>query len=200
MNSNETKTLEALDRAIEDLNKAKQALIDKMPILSRLKKNDWVIDKRTNSHSQFVDIKHGIINLVRYSGTRTLAPDVLNENFTIATPEQIEKHLRFLNSKGLWYVDKKVVILDYSGELAKSIPATSHYPKSKIDVPEFYLITVKGEQGAKVRHESFDVAVREAKRLAKKTNHRAHIMGVVGIIEPVQVVEPITEYQLITKR
>lgn len=66
-------------------------------------------------------------------------------------------------------------------------------------IPEFYMITVRGENGSKVRHENFDAAVKEATRLAKKLNHTAHIMGVVAVVEPVQVQQPIIEYKLKTK-
>jgi hypothetical protein len=61
------------------------------------------------------------------------------------------------------------------------------------------MITVEGKSGSVVRHPDFQSAAVEATRLARLCNHRAHIMGVFAIVEPVQVQKPITEYQLIKK-
>ena len=205
MNTRETNSLNAIDKAIADLQKTRETLLANMPLSSRVTKNDWVIDTRTNSHYQFNEIRQNIIGLVRHTGGKTLAPDVFNTNFVLATTEQVENHLRYLNKRGFWYVGQP--IQDASGSI-KSIPADSlgeHIQKlckasrKEVQVPEFYMITVEGKSGAIVRHPDFQTAVTEATRLAKKCNHRAHIMGVVGIIEPVEVQKPITEYQLIQK-
>ena len=67
---------------------------------------------------------------------------------------------------------------------------------SQNNIPEFYMITLKGENCSKVRHSSYSVALKEATRLAKKHNHTAHIMGVVAVVEPVEVQKPIIEYQV----
>lgn len=204
MNSHETKALQAFDKAIAELQKGKEALLANIPLSSRVKKNDWVIDKRTNSHSQFVNIKENVVGLIRYTGDRILSVDTFNENFALATPEQVESHLRFLNKKDLWYVGR---IEDASG-IFNSIPTDSmreHIQKlckesrKEPQVPDFYMITIEGKNGSVVRHETFEIAAAEASRLAKKCNHRAHIMGVVAIVEPVQVQQPVTEYKLIKK-
>ena len=51
---------------------------------------------------------------------------------------------------------------------------------------DFYMVTVTGEFGAKVRHDNYDNAIKEATRLAKKQNHKAWVTGVVAVIEPIQ--------------
>jgi hypothetical protein len=50
---------------------------------------------------------------------------------------------------------------------------------------DFYMITVKGDAGSKVRHDNYKAAEKEAIRLAKSNNHRAHIMGVIAVVDPV---------------
>jgi hypothetical protein len=53
---------------------------------------------------------------------------------------------------------------------------------------DFFLLTVKGEQGSKVRHPNFGSAKKEATRLAKKLNHEVFICGVVASVKPVVTV------------
>lgn len=59
---------------------------------------------------------------------------------------------------------------------------------------EFYMVTCRGVHGAKVRHESFERAVSEAKRIAKKEQHQTWIVGVVATVEP--KVEVTTELKI----
>lgn len=61
----------------------------------------------------------------------------------------------------------------------------SHDTKHSGAKADFYMITVKGERGSTVRHESYKAAEKEAIRLAKVAKHRAHIMGVVAVVDPV---------------
>jgi SOS-response transcriptional repressor LexA len=198
MNKNVQNTLEAFDKSIAELQKARERFIGKLPLSSKVKKYDWVIDTRTNSHSQFIETLDSIINLTKYTGTRTLSISQFDADFVLATPEQVENHLRYLNGRGLWYVGRSV-IEDVSGSLKSESSNKLESLKPKVQLPEFYMITVEGKSGAIVRHPDFQTAANEATRLAKKCNHRAHIMGVVAIVEPVEVQKPITEYQLIKK-
>ena len=195
MNARETQSLNAIDKAIAELQKTRETLLANLPLSSRVKRNDWVIDTRTNTHYQFNEIRQNIVGLVRHTGGKTLAPDVFNDNFVLATPEQVEKRLRYLNRNGLGYVGQP--ILDTSVPL-KSIPAnTLGEMKPKVKLPDFYMITVEGKSGAIVRHPDFQTAATEATRLVKKCNHRAHIMGVVAIVD-VEKTESF-EYKLIKK-
>lgn len=63
--------------------------------------------------------------------------------------------------------------------------AISHNTKHSGVKADFYMITVRGDKGSVVRHESYKVAEKEAIRLAKLAQHRAHIMGVVAVVDPV---------------
>jgi len=55
--------------------------------------------------------------------------------------------------------------------------------KRKLLEKDFYMITLSGDFGTKVRHEDYKKAVKEAKRLSKKMNHPAYLMKVVEIID-----------------
>lgn len=49
---------------------------------------------------------------------------------------------------------------------------------------EFYMVTCRGINGTKKRHTSYDDAIKEAKRIAKKEDHPAWVVGVVAKINP----------------
>jgi hypothetical protein len=51
---------------------------------------------------------------------------------------------------------------------------------------DFYMVTVTGEHGSKVRHDRYENAIKEATRLAKIQNHKAWVTGVVAIVEPIK--------------
>ena len=193
MNSHETQSLNAINRAIAELEKTREAVLARIPLSSRVQENEWVIDNRSNTHYQMHSISSAreIVNLKRHGDVRATTTSDFDKHFTLATPTQVENHLRYLSRKGY--------ISDSSGSL-NSVPANKlESIKPKVQLPEFYLITVKGEHGSVVRHADFKTAVTEATRLAKKANHRAHIMSVCAIVEPVEVQQPIIEYQLIKK-
>jgi hypothetical protein len=181
MNAHETQSLNAINRAIAELEKTREAVLARIPLSSRAQENEWVIDNRTNMHYQMHSISSAreIVNLKRHGDVTATRIGDFDKYFTLATPTQVENHLRHLKNKG--YIPGSKISLE------------------SVQLPEFYMITVEGKSGAIVRHPDFQTAANEATRLAKKCNHRAHIMGVVGIVEPVQVQQPIIEYQLIRK-
>lgn len=186
MNTPETNSLIEIDKAIAQLQKTRETLLAKWPLSSRVKKNNWVIDKRSNTHYQYEkSLSNALIYLLRNGSLKTIGPDTFNEYFSLATPEQVENHLRYLNRNDLNYVREGEEI--------------TPNPTPKIQLPEFYMITVEGKSGSIARHEKLEIAAAEATRLAKKCNHRAHIMGVVAIVEPVVVQKSVIEYQLIKK-
>lgn len=49
---------------------------------------------------------------------------------------------------------------------------------------EFYMVTCRGDIGSKKRHTNYDVAIEEAKRIAKLENHPTWVVGVVAKIIP----------------
>jgi hypothetical protein len=48
----------------------------------------------------------------------------------------------------------------------------------------FYMVTCRGIKGSVVRHTTYDEAVKEAKRIAKREDHPAWVVGVVAKINP----------------
>lgn len=193
MNSHDTQSLNAINKAIAELEKSRETLLSRIPLSSRAQENEWVIDNRSNTHYQMYSVSHRneVVNLKRHGAIKNFDIDVFNKNFRLATPTEVESHLRYLTRKGY--------ITDSSGSL-NSVPANKlESVKPKVQLPEFYMITVEGKSGSIVRHADFHTAATEATRLAKLCNHRAHIMGVIGIVEPVQVQKPIIEYQLIKR-
>jgi hypothetical protein len=49
---------------------------------------------------------------------------------------------------------------------------------------EFYMVTCRGIKGSVVRHTTYDEAVKEAKRIAKREDHPTWVLGVVAKINP----------------
>jgi len=49
---------------------------------------------------------------------------------------------------------------------------------------EFYMVTCRGNYGSKVRHQDYNDAVKEAKRIARQENHPTWVVGVVKKINP----------------
>lgn len=185
MNIPEIKSLIEIDKAIAQLQKNRETLLTKWPVYHRVRKNGWVIHNPSNTHYQFKDNFTKNVILTRNGVDSVVDKVFFNRYFSLATPEQVEKHLRYLNRNALNYVREGEEI--------------TPNPTPKINLPEFYMVTVEGKSGSIVRHETLEVAAAEATRLAKKSNHRAHIMGVVAIVEPVEVQKPVIEYKLIKK-
>lgn len=75
----------------------------------------------------------------------------------------------------------------HSCEMMLGFPDYLAELKSKTPDHEFYMLTCTGEHGSKVRQPNFDVAVKEAHRIAKKQKHRVSILGVVAVVDPIQV-------------
>lgn len=166
--------IKSIDNAIAVLEAQKLKLIESIPLADRIVTGTWIIKKNQNKYYQAIVFNANSIVLRRNGFEESFNLTDFNQNFRIADKWEIEQHLDFLKGK------------QHAKEQAQ-----------KPQLPEFYMITVKGERGATVRHESFEIAVKEATRLSKKTEHRAHILGVVGIVEPTVVQQPIVEYQLI---
>ena len=170
MDNNTQIAIDTLSYAINQLTKQRNILLSNIPLFDKLKVCDWVIEKKHNKYYEVERLEKTNVILKRNNETYRITSTDINNNFRVAEHWEVEQHLEFLRVKKAF---------------------------QKPQLPEFYMITVKGENGTKVRHESFDLAVKEAKRLSKFTEHRAHIMGVVAIIEPTVVQQPILEYNLI---
>lgn len=177
MDKSAVHSINAIDKAIAELQKAKYQLLNSMPLFDKVVGNfEWVIKKSENKYYRVASkcTPLGVVQLSRNNCVTEFDSKLLNEQFRLAEDWEAKQHEAFLQSKQV-------------------------RQEFKLQLPEFYMVTVRGIRGAKVRHETFEKAVEEATKFSQKENYRAHIMGVVAIIEPTQVQEPKTEYKLIKK-
>lgn len=79
------------------------------------------------------------------------------------------------------YVKPKPV-KDASGSM--STPANSHSKGFDPKNCEFYMVTCRGNYGAKIRHTDYQEAVDEAQRIATRENHPCWVVGVVTKVNP----------------
>ena len=209
MNAKERNMLLIIDKQIAELQKAKEELLRTKPLVNILsnKQGFWVIEMKTNKYFQFVCSELGHVKLVRFGGVFTISVDEFNTSFRIASVNEVKQHIEFLERTGKHYIRQnftqkveqrevyevhealvttKLDGMTHSGGLSKlkDIKFESH----KIDPKkcDFYMVTVTGEFGTKVRHDNYENAIKEATRLAKKMNHKAWVTGVVAIVEPIQ--------------
>ena len=196
MNAKETKMLSIIDKQIAELQKAKEELMSSIPLLDKIKENQWLIQIRSNIYYQFKRIGETYVYFDRF-GVEFIweHPDV-NCDFRLATGNEVKQHIEYLESKGKSYIkqnftqrveqreayERNYVNLDIDFSSLCSEYKTHTIDPKKCD---FYMVTVTGEFGAKVRHDNYDNAIKEATRLAKKQNHKAWVTGVVAVIEPI---------------
>jgi hypothetical protein len=176
----------------------------------------WVIDKNSNTYYQFSGLNHGCyknVILSRFGKEETRGVQFFNDNFRIASSGEFKQHIEHLERTGKKYIkqnftqrveqrealEHKVVNLDFASLYTEAIPKFHdvEYQKlirqiesepRKIDPKkcDFYMVTVTGEFGSKVRHDKYENAIKEATRLAKQENHKAWVTGVVAVVEPIQ--------------
>lgn len=73
-------------------------------------------------------------------------------------------------------------IKDVSGSM--SVPANSHTKGFDPTNCEFYMVTCRGNYGARFRHINYDDAVDEAQRIANREGHPCWVVGVVEKVNP----------------
>jgi hypothetical protein len=138
----------------------------KSQVLRITKPNAWVIQKEINRYYQFVRIEGDNVVLTRHGENRIVNLLDFSNKFSIATEDDVTRHLKYLKYNGYDYVGKEQL--------------TKNFDPSKC---EFYMLTCKGVHGSVVRHTSYEIAEKEAERIAKKENHKVWILGVVGTVE-----------------
>ena len=170
--------IEVLDIAIQHLQKQKETILAKISLFSKLVEGMWIIHKSTNTYYQVgkIDANEKTVVLHRPDSKLDATELSIGKNFRLAEQWEIQQHIQFLHSKFLRAEEKA---------------------KETVQLPEFYMISIKGEHGSKVRHDTLEKSVKEATRLSEKLNERVHILGVIAIVEPTIVQEPKTEYKLI---
>jgi len=136
--------------------------------------NSIIVKKDGGRLYKVTKIENGILFLDGITKTREISIKDLNENFKLASFEQFRQ---YKNLKARHNAEKT---------LASWRPEANQEPQVKpfdITKCDFYMLTIRGEHGSKVRHTSYEIATTEAKRLAKHEQHPVYIMGLVAVAE-----------------
>lgn len=158
------KNLEKAKQLLEsEIAIGKKSVLDTVTSLPKRGSGIWVI--RDNTYYQFTHYAqgNGLVYLLRH-GKEVIVTDMnFIAKYRVATPDEVKQHEEFLANRN------------------KQVIATSAMDPSKC---EFYMVTCRGLNGAKVRHKSYEEAEAIAIKLAKKEQHKVWIVGVVSVIEP----------------
>lgn len=161
------KVVRFLKRQINGINNQINDIVSNYNLSSYLEINDIVKDKGNNRLYVFNSIEGQYPPMLCFIG---------NGEKLYLTKSEIDYRFTKASLSDLMEVIK-------SGSKAPiEISHNTKHSKAKAD---FYMITVKGDKGSVVRHETYTAAEKEAIRLAKVAKHRAHIMGVVAVVDPV---------------
>ena len=120
---------------------------------------------------QITKIENGIISLDGITKLREISYAELNRYYVLA--------------------DAKGKRLFHELRTANQIAKNSTYGQTvakpfDITKCDFYMLTVRGDKGSKVRHNTYEEATKEATRIATFEDHQVYIMGVVAVAEPVR--------------
>jgi len=162
--------------------------------LNTIKYGIWVIAPG-NEYYQYVNHSATTIVLSRFGGTK-LIPNTEFAKFILASDKDVEQHLLYLKKterSSLEMLDSdKFPILDYSNGFQDIVretllPSKHLSPVVDFDIHrcDFYMISVDGSVGSKVRHNSYKIAETEAIRLCGVTKEEVKILGVIAKIKPV---------------
>lgn len=160
-------TAQAFARQVENLNNIKNRLLVEV---KSYPKGTWVIKNSKNTYYQFVSANEHEVTLFRKGTECKVSFFEFTKEFRIATKSQVEQHEAFLRSQIIYPVQ------GYKVEHKN----TYMDPKNC----EFYMVTCRGVHGSKFRHASYEQAIAEAKRVARKENHPAWVVGVVERVNP----------------
>lgn len=137
-------------------------------------KGTWVIKSSNNTYHLFVRTNRYAVTLSRKGVESKVSFGEFIKDFRIANNVEVAQHEAFLRSQ----LTVKIT------SPSNSIPTSSVVNDFNQFNCEFYMVTCTGTHGAKVRHSTYREAHLEAKRIAKKMNHPAWVVGVVGKINP----------------
>jgi len=153
----------------------------------------WVINTPTNKYYQYLrtEIFRGdtFVHFVRPDGSYNIEAKSFDKSYRLATPSEVEQHedfllkkygrTSFINVKG-----KPDVVISVKVEASEKMQSPKAKPSIDPTQCEFYMVTCTGEHGSKVRHARYELAEKEAMRIANVKKHPAWIVGVVAKIEP----------------
>ncbi len=152
---------------VERLNALKNRLVAEVKAYP---KGTWVIKSKNNTYYQFVSANEHEVTLFRKGTENKVSFFEFTKEFRVANDAEVEQHQAFLNSQFI--------------HLANAYKA--EHKQTYLDPKdcEFYMVTCTGVHGSKVRHASYGQAMTEAKRIARKMNHPAWVVGVVAKVNP----------------
>jgi hypothetical protein len=153
---------------VERLNALKNRLVAEVKAYP---KGTWVIKSKNNTYYQFVSANEHEVTLFRKGTENKVSFFEFTKEFRVANDAEVEQHQAFLSSQFIYPVANS-----YKVEHKQ----TYFNPKNC----DFYMVTCTGVHGSKVRHASYNEAVTEAKRIARKMNHPAWVVGVVAEVNP----------------
>lgn len=153
---------------VERLNALKNRLVAEVKAYS---KGTWVIKNQKNTYYQFVSANEHEVTLFRKGTENKVSFFEFTKEFRVANEMEIKQHEAFLHSQVIYPVANSYKV---------------EHKQSYIDPKdcEFYMVTCTGVHGSKVRHASYGQAMTEAKRIARKMNHPAWVVGVVAKVNP----------------
>lgn len=201
-----------IDSLVARMTETKHQLIRELAEPDEPNKADWYILRDKNMYYQYVATLGNEVGLVRHQGVSRVSLAVFNRDYEKATAEDVVRHLKYLKSKNIPYVEKVVetkATLPSLHAIGNAIDMVSkqgvlrhtelkaladwkaNQPKGfDTSKCEFYMITVGEEDrlgnGTKVRHVTYAQAEREAMRLCEATKKEAFIVGVVASVKPVE--------------
>lgn len=184
---NKLNQLTGMQSVVATIIKVREALVESVksaiPLNEMVTKGTWIINKYTNTYYQYIgDSIGGKISYLKRNGIdKPIDTKVLNNDYRLADASEVKQHLEFLASKRPNIAKIILPIESYKVKHDKN-PYTPTFDPMKCD---FYMVTCRGNHGAKIRHKSYAEAETEAIKIAKSENHETWIVGVVASVKPV---------------
>ena len=104
--------VKSIDLQIANLLRYKANLlkqVNETKLTSMVTFGRWVIDTRTNTHYQFtsfgVNSGGSIVTINRRGKNSDIINEMFNKHYRLATPKEIENHIRFLDARGYNYLN-----------------------------------------------------------------------------------------------
>lgn len=162
--------------------------------LSDFKYGDWLITAN-GVYYQFINRHTRRMYVSRFGVITNMPIGEFVTTFRLANEGDIRQHLNYLNDANKSFIsifnensaDVVSVFPLNHGDLKSSELKSTTLSDDFIDVYKcnFYMTTVDGSKGSKVRHFSYKLAEKEAIRLCKLTNETVAILGVVAKVKPI---------------
>jgi hypothetical protein len=162
---------------VERLNALKNRLVAEVKAYP---KGTWVIKSKNNTYYQFVSANEHEVTLFRKGTENKVSFFEFTKEFRVANDAEVEQHQAFLRSQVIYTLNNAYKVEHKHGSVPANSLSKGFDPKNC----EFYMVTCKGVHGSKVRHGSYEQAMTEAKRVARKENHPAWVVGVVARVNP----------------